>query len=82
MYPLIPENSYVLTNKNINFFLKEKKIFIFKHDRFGLLIKRLIRIDESGKLWFESLNENGLKESEIGPIKKNNLISRVIYIFK
>ena len=82
MYPLIPENSYVLTNINVNLFLKEKKIFIFRHDRFGLLIKKLIRIDEAGKLWFDSLNENGLTELEIGPINKDDLISRVLYVFK
>ncbi|MBG56529.1 MAG: hypothetical protein CL935_05350 [Deltaproteobacteria bacterium] len=82
MYPLIPEHSYILVYEFCKFFIQEKKIFIFQHKNLGLLVKKLTKIDNEENLWFESLNENGLSTSQIGPINKKDLVGIVLHIIK
>ena len=82
MYPRIPEGSYVIIIPLVNFFISKKSIFCFKHKRFGKLIKNFEKKDSNGFYWFKSENSDGVSIKEIGPIKKNDIIGKVIFIIR
>ena len=80
MKPTIKNNSYVLS---IPFFTSKnkKQMLIFNHNKYGCLIKRFSHIDEMGFFWFKGENISSLTSSEIGPIKKGDILGRVLISF-
>ena len=71
MKPLIPKNSYVISLPVL--FKRVNSILIFKHEKYGDLIKRLISIDNDGNHWFKGENKQSISSENIGPIKKEDI---------
>lgn len=78
MEPIIPENSYVLISSKYKY--KSKSIFIFVHNVYGKLIKRLKLKDHDGNLWFEGENPNSVSSENIGSINKSSVIGRICLV--
>ncbi len=75
MSDTIDENSYVLTKP-----VKKMRIdssFVFRHKFYGLLIKRLVKIDSDKNFWFQGNTEESLSMEKIGPIKKKDIMGKV-----
>jgi len=77
MFPSFPNNSFVLIKS-----FKEKKInkfFIFKHELYGKLIKKLVKIDSSNHFWFEGEHQSSISKKKIGPIKECEIEGQIIF---
>ena len=75
MSDTIEDNSYILTKP-----VKKIRIdssFVFKHKFYGLLIKRLVKIDSDKNFWFQGNAKESLSTEKIGPIKKKDIIGKV-----
>lgn len=79
MQPLIPKNSYVISLPVL--FKRVNSILIFKHEKYGDLVKRLISIDDDGNHWFKGENKQSISSKKIGPIKKEDIIGRATLVF-
>ena len=76
MLPDFHDKSYVVINNMIkNFNLNN--VVIFNHQKYGVLIKKLTKIDENKNYWFEGFNSLSLSSSKIGPIKKCQILGVV-----
>ena len=75
MEPIISKNSFILS---VPFKFKKNKnqFIIFKHQKYGLLIKKLYFIDNSEKYWFIGENSCSISSNEIGPIAKEKILGR------
>ena len=77
MSPSIENNSFVLMKS-----FKEKKInkfFVFKHQIYGKLIKKLVKIDVSNHFWFEGEHQSSISKTQIGPIKEYNVLGQIVF---
>ena len=76
MSPSIKKNSFVLmksfNEKKIN------KIFVFKHQVYGKLIKKLVKIDSSNQFWFKGEHQSSISQKQIGPIKACDVEGQII----
>ena len=79
MKPLIPKNSYVISLPVL--FKRVNSILIFKHEKYGDLVKRLISIDNDGNHWFKGENNHSVSSTKIGPIKEKDIIGRATLVF-
>ena len=77
MSPSLNHNTFVL----INSFKKKKinKFFIFQHETFGRLVKKLVKIDSSNHFWFEGEHQSSISKSQVGPIKENNILGQIVF---
>ena len=76
MHPEISNNSYVISKSFI--YKKHKSQFLlFKHNKYGRLIKKLRVIDKNNKLWFQGNNSFSISTRNIGPINLNSVIGEV-----
>lgn len=76
MLPDFQDESFVVINNKIkNFCLNN--VVIFNHQKYGVLIKKIIKIDEKKNHWLEGLNKLSLSSSKIGPIKKCQILGLV-----
>ena len=82
MMPKIPNGCYVLVHSLWRFVLFQNPVFCFRHEIYGKLIKKVQKKDEEGNYWFESTNEDSLSSFQIGPVKPDNIIGRVVLIIK
>ena len=76
MSPSIEKNSFVLIK-----YFKEKKLnkfFVFRHQIYGKLIKKLIKIDSLNYFWFEGQNQSSISQKQVGPIKECDVEGQVI----
>ena len=76
MSPSIENNSFILMKS-----FKEKKInkfFVFKHQIYGKLIKKLVKIDVSNHFWFEGEHESSISQKKIGPINECDIEGQII----
>ena len=76
MSPSIENNSFILMKS-----FKEKKInkfFVFKHQIYGKLIKKLVNIDSSNHFWFEGENQSSISKKKVGPIKECDIEGQII----
>jgi hypothetical protein len=76
MFPIISDKAFVLT-KTSNFNLSPKKIFVFNHQKYGRLIKSLVKIDSDGKFWFKGDQSDSVSMNDIGPVNESNIIGQV-----
>ena len=75
MSDTIDENSYVLTKP-----VKKMRIdssFVFRHKFYGLLIKRLVKIDSDKIFGFKETQRKAISMEKIGPIKKKDIMGKV-----
>ena len=83
MSPYIQPDSYLISHHLIHpFFLKKGKIIKVKHPLFGLIVKRIIDVDQQGYYWLEGLNKNSISTLEMGAIDFKMIIGVIIYIIK
>ena len=73
----IPHRSFVLVKPNSKFY-KVSKLLVFKHKKYGRLIKKLVRIDKNNLYWFEGLSNESISQKKIGPISKDSIFGKVI----
>ena len=76
MSPSLNNNTFVLTKpykKKIN------KFFIFQHETYGKLVKKLVKIDSSNNFWFEGEHQSSISKTQIGPIKENNILGQIVF---
>ena len=83
MSPHIQPDSYLISHHLIHpFFLKKGKIIKVKHPLFGLIVKRIIDVDQQGYYWLEGLNKNSISTLEMGAINIKLIIGIVIFNIK
>ena len=77
MSPSLSNNTFVL----IKPFKKKKinKFFIFQHEIYGKLVKKLIKIDSSNHLWFEGEHKSSISKTQVGPIKESNIMGQIVF---
>ena len=76
MSPSLNRNTFVLIKpfkkKQIN------KFFIFQHQTYGKLVKKLVKIDSSNNFWFEGEHQSSISQKQIGPIKACDVEGQII----
>ncbi|MDO6427875.1 S24 family peptidase [Thalassotalea sp. 1_MG-2023] len=83
MAPLFPQNSAVLVCNWLNFLpIKEGHRVLIKHRRFGIVVKTVAVIDRNGFIWGKGENETSETIEELGPMNKEQIIGRIIYVNK
>ena len=77
MSPSIINNSFVL----IRPFRKKKinRFFIFEHEIYGKLIKKLVNIDSSNHFWFEGEHQSSITKTQVGPVKECDILGQIIF---
>ena len=76
MSPSIPKDSFVLIKPTNKYILANP--FVFNHPNYGKLIKKLVLIDSQNQFWFEGEFDQSISMFDIGPIKKTQIIGRVV----
>ena len=79
MLPLIPEKSFIFAFK-IYSRLKAGDILIFNHFKYGKLVKELNSIDRHNQLWFKGQNTHSLSINDIGPINREQILGKALFI--
>ena len=77
MESIIPDKSYVFVN-HYNKHNKINDLVVFKHKTYGRLIKKLVNIDKDNFYWFEGIYGKSISKENIGPVKQDNIIGKVI----
>lgn len=72
-----PNGSFIVLRPFWSF--KPKSVFIFSHDMYGLIIKKLKFEDRYGNLWFEGDNISSISSNQIGPIEKQKVEGKVLF---
>ena len=82
MLPKITDGSYVLVKKNstINLSIKKNTIMIIYHKIYGNLIKKFDYIDKTNNFWFKGISNESISGDEIGPISRENILGKVIFV--
>lgn len=80
MSPLIPNGSFILTCKWLPLSIGSK--LVFQHSVYGLIVKTLIKSDNSGQLWCRGESDASVSVEQIGPVSKSKVLGRVLWIFK
>ena len=77
MSPSLNNNTFVLIKpskkKSIN------KFFIFQHETYGKLVKKLIKKDSSNRFWFEGEHQSSISKTQVGPIKECNILGQIVF---
>ena len=77
MSPSLKNNTFVLIKP-----FKQKKInklFIFQHETYGKLVKKLVKIDSSNHFWFEGEHQSSISKTQVGPIKEYNILGQIVF---
>ena len=83
MSPHIQPGSYLIFHHLIHSsLLKKGKIIKVKHPLYGLIVKRIIDVDQQGYHWLEGLNKNNISYLEMGAIDFKMIIGIIVYIIK
>ncbi len=82
MTPKISNGCYILVHVWWKFKLSKESVLCFNHETYGLLVKVFSNKDNSGYYWFKSTNKKGINSQEIGPVKEENILGRVIFSFR
>ena len=77
MSPSLNNNTFVL----IKPFKKKKinKFFIFQHETYGKLVKKLVKIDSSNHFWFKGEHQSSISQEQVGPIKECDVEGQIIF---
>lgn len=74
MEECIPDKSFVFLSPFFSF--NKKSIYLFRHNIYGIIIKKLSYEDFNGDLWFEGENYNSISSIKIGAVKKKQVIGK------
>ncbi len=77
MFASLNNNTFVLIKR----FKKKKinKFFIFQHETYGKLVKKLVEIDSSNHFWFEGEHQSSVSKTQVGPIKEYNIMGQIVF---
>ena len=81
MSPKVPDHSYVLARKTQSTITKES-LLIIDHKNYGKILKKLVKVDDNKKFWFEGENFSSISKEMIGPVKFENIIGKVVFVVK
>ena len=83
MFPRIPEYSYVLVCHWLKHMrIRPEQTILVSSQQFGVIIKTVALIDSNGFIWCKGENLSSLSVEEIGPVSRNQVIGRVLSVFK
>jgi len=83
MSPTIAPGSYLLFHHLIShYLLKIGKIVKVQHPHYGLIVKRIVAIDDGGDYWLEGLNADSVTRSEMGTINKQMITGILLHNIK
>lgn len=80
MLPIYQPGDYVLVVKMLFRLPAIGDILVIKHPKFGTLIKQVKIIKASG-LIMQSINQIGISQDDIGLVRSDQIIGRVLYKF-
>lgn len=83
MAPIIPSESFVLAVHWFIFFpIREGQQLVIKHHKYGIIVKTVAIVDKNGFIWSKGENIESVSVEEIGPVDKEQILGRVVWIFK
>lgn len=83
MAPVIPPGCFVLATKWLSIFpIKEGQRLVIQHPTYGVIVKTVACVDRNGLIWSKGENEESLPVERLGPVSKEQVLGRVIRIFK
>ena len=83
MAPLIPSGCFILAAKWLTLFpLKEGQRVVINHPKFGVIVKTVALVDRNGFIWSKGENTHSIPVEQLGPVNKDQVLGRVIRIFK
>jgi nickel-type superoxide dismutase maturation protease len=83
MAPVIPSKSYILVAKFLLVFpVKEGQQLVINHPEYGVIVKTVALVDKSGFIWCKGENTASVKVEQIGPVGKQQVVGRIVKIFK
>lgn len=78
MYPLLREGDKVLCMKPLLGTLHEEDVVVFNHNKEGLMIKKLTRIDENG-YYVKGSTPYSVDSSTFGYLQKEDILYKMVY---
>ena len=78
MSPKVPDKSYVIVRKTSNI-IKKESLLIINHFNYGKILKKLVKVDDNKKLWFEGENISSVSKKMIGPVNFENVVGKVVF---
>jgi phage repressor protein C with HTH and peptisase S24 domain len=85
MSPLYNDGDYVITTSIPLLFnrIADKSVVVFKSPVYGILIKKVIRVDNKNGLFFvKGINPDSISSEKIGPVKKKEITGIVLFHIK
>jgi len=83
MFPRIPNYSFVLVCTWLKHLrIKPEQMILVHHRQYGVIIKTVALIDGNGFIWCKGENLSSLAVEQLGPVSKNQVIGRVLSVFK
>lgn len=83
MAPVIPPGCFVLVTRLFRFLpIREGQQLLINHPSYGVIVKTVTFIDRNKLVWCKGENEHSVSVVEIGPVRRHQIIGRVIKIFK
>lgn len=79
MYPVFQPNDYVVISPRLFSAYKIGDIVVAQHSTFGLIIKRIIDINQQQQISLAGENPASSSSQAIGLISKKQLVGRVIW---
>ncbi len=79
--PILEEGDYVLVLKKF-FNLKENDIVLFKHHKYGTLIKKIERVISSDKYFVVGTHKESTDSRIFGEIDRKSIIGKVVFKIK
>ncbi len=83
--PTYQEGDFVLVAKIPSLFeaINRGDVFVFRHDTYGTMIKEVDHVSPNGdKIYVAGAHENSMDSKRFGPIRKGDLIGKVIWHIK
>ncbi|MCH2057821.1 MAG: S24/S26 family peptidase [Thalassotalea sp.] len=83
MAPIIPPGCFILATKWLNLFpIRAGQRLVIDHPKYGIIVKTVACVDKNGLIWSKGENMESLPVEQLGPVSKQQVLGRVIRIFK
>lgn len=80
MYPFLKNGETIFCMKPFFNFFSENDIVVFNHEKEGLMIKKLTKIDEKG-LYVEGTTPYSIDSSIFGYLQKEDILYKMVFKF-
>lgn len=78
MYPLLKQGDKLLCMKPLS--ISEDDVVVFSHNKEGLMIKKVTRIDENG-YFVKGSSPYSIDSSTFGYLRKEDILYKMVYKF-